>query len=132
MTTTPNTDTFTAARELQWAWKTPAMQAMAVAVCKLALTKGSAEFSALDLAAHGAKDHGGRGIAGSIFKRLADDGVLAPVGVFVGGEFVQKHARNAGGNPIKVWRLESASKAQTLLRVHGQPVPEFKQAELAV
>lgn len=110
---------FAEARELQWMWKTPAMGAMAVMICRLALERGAqGEFSANDLPAHKAAQHGGSGIAGSIFKRLASDEVLCPVGLFVDGKFMQKVTFNAGGNRIGVWRLLNAARAQRLIRVH--------------
>lgn len=120
---------FAEARELQWTWKTPAMQAMAVAIARLALACGTAgEFSANDLKL---ADHGGSGIAGSIFKRLAEDDVIAPVGGFVGGEFVQKFVKNAGGNRIGVWRLKSPARACRLVALHGgEQQPKLAQAEL--
>jgi len=128
------TDTFQEARELQWVWKTPAMEAMAVAICTLALERGPhREFSALDLPIHTAQQHGGGGIAGAVFHRLAKDEVLCPVGGFVDAEFQQKVVRNAGGNRIGVWRLKSAARASALLRIHrAKPQQEFRQAELPV
>jgi hypothetical protein len=123
---------FAEARELQWTWKTPAMAAMAAAICELALARGShREFSALDLPTHTAAEHGGSGIAGAVFHRLAKDEVLCPVGGFVDAEFQQKTVKNAGGNRIGVWRLKSAARASALLRLHrAQPANELKQAEL--
>lgn len=119
---------FSDARELQWMWKTPAMRAMVVAICKLALEKSTQEFSANDLIL---ENHGGRGIAGSIFHRLANDGVLSPVGIFIGKEFQQRTVKNAGGNRIGLWRLASRWRAEALLRVDaelpGAPVqPELE------
>lgn len=121
----------------QWTWKTPAMQAMAVAICRLALDRatqrvrtaegGPGEFSANDLPAFA---HGGGGIAGAIFHRLAKDGVLCPVTIWTGSEHSQKYVRNAGGNRIGLWRLASAALARALLKAHGQPVPELKQPDL--
>ncbi len=104
----------------EWTWKTPAMRDMAVAVCKLALARG--EFSALDLPEHGAKAHGGSGIAGSIFRQLADAGIIGPVGGFLDGEFVQRRVRNENGNPVGVWRLVSAARAEAMLEAHGVSV----------
>lgn len=132
---------FAEARELQWTWKTAAMETMAVAVCRLAIVRGtSGEFSANDLNL----DHGGQGIAGSIFTRLAADEVIAPVGWW--GEatddpargharpiFQQKYVRNAGGNRIGVWRLKSHARASALLRAHEARVSvqqTLQQAEL--
>jgi hypothetical protein len=119
---------------LQWFYKSPAMAAMVVMVCQLALKRGMVgEFSANDLPIHTAKQHGGRGIAGSVMKDLASPewGVLAPVGSFAGPEFVQKYVKNAGGNPIRVWRLKSAALASRLIELHGGECQKrFKQAEL--
>lgn len=109
----------------QWTWKTDAMKTMTLAICRLALL--GADFSANDLAEFG---HGGQGICGAIFSRLAADGVIAPVGSFVDEEFVQKYVRNAGGNRIGVWRLKSGSLARRALAVHGAAEPVFKQVEL--
>jgi hypothetical protein len=115
----------------EWTWKTPAMRDMAVAVCRLALDRGvNGTFSALDLAMHGQIEQGGSGIAGSIFGQLAEDGILAPVGVFADGEFLRKTVRNAHGNPIGLWRLASASHARALLARHAQPQPAPVQIEL--
>lgn len=53
--------------------KNPAMAAMVVMVCRLALQRGAVgEFSANDLPVHSASNHGGRGIAGSVMKDLAN------------------------------------------------------------
>lgn len=112
----------------QWTWKTPAMRDMTLAVCRVAL--GHEEFSALDLARHGAAAHGGTGIAGSVFRQLADAGVIAPVGVFADGEFLQRRVRNENGNPVGVWQLKSRGLALALLRAHGEPAPRPVQAEL--
>lgn len=123
---------FAEARELQWCWKTPAMEQMAVAVCRLALQRGAAaEFSANDLPEF---EHGGSGICGSIFKRLIEDGVLTRVGSFYDGQFNPKIICNKGGNKIGVYRLASHARASALIKVHEgrRPAAEFKQAELAV
>jgi len=115
----------------EWTWKTPAMRRMTLAVCRLALDRGTGgEFSALDLSAHGADEHGGTGIAGSVFRQLADAGILAPVGTFAGGEFFQKRVRNAGGNPIGVWCLKHPGLARALIGRHDKPLPKPEQIEL--
>ena len=85
MNATAETD-FAEARELQWTWKSPAMAAMAVAVCRLAIARGGETFSANDLTL---AEHGGSGICGSIFRRLATDEVIAPVGMIADGKFHQ-------------------------------------------
>jgi hypothetical protein len=121
---------FSEARELQWAWKTPAMARMAVAVCRLAIERGGQEFSANDVPLEA---HGGQGICGSIFKRLANDEVIAPVGTFDAAKnFSPKYVTNAGGNPVRVWRLKSYARALRLIVLHGGKAVEFKQAELTV
>lgn len=112
----------------QWTWKTPAMKHMTLAICKLALARPGAEFSANDLPED--FEHGGGGIAGAVFNRLAKDGVIAPVTIWTGVEHAQKYVRNAGGNRIGLWRLLSAGLARALLKIHGQPVPELQQPEL--
>jgi hypothetical protein len=137
MNTNSNTDNrqsgtdFAEARELQWVWKTPAMAAMAVAVCRLAIERAGQEFSAKDVKL---PDHGGQGIAGAIFKRLADDEVLSPVGSFDGAaKFLPKYVTNEGGNPIRVWRLKSYARALRLIVLHGGSATshlQFKQAAL--
>lgn len=115
---------------LQWSFKPAAMQAMMREVCKLALERGPVgKFSANDLPRF---THGGPGICGAVFGPLAREGVLAPVGRFVDGQFQQDTVKNPGGNHIGVWRLKSAALARALLRAHGQPLPEIKQAEMAL
>lgn len=109
----------------QWTWKTPAMKAMTLAVCRLALRGG--EFSANDLPEFA---HGGSGICGAIFNRLAKDQVITPVGAFVAGEFQQKTVRNAGGNRIGVWRLHNAARAAQVLTVHDAAPKHYQQVEL--
>jgi len=124
----PRTGDFAEARELQWAWKTPAMARMTVAVCRLAIDRAGQEFSANDVPL---ESHGGQGICGSIFKRLAKDEVLTPVGTFDrAGQFTPKYVANAGGNPVKVWRLKSYARALRLLVLHDGRERELKQAEL--
>ena len=127
------TDTLPTAETLlrEWTWKTPAMRAMTLAVCRLALARGvGGEFSALDLGEHGADAHGGTGIAGSVFRQLAEVGIVAPVGAFVEGEFLQRRVRNAGGNPIGLWKLRHPGLARALIAAHAPaPVP-MRQMEL--
>jgi hypothetical protein len=125
---------FAEARELQWVWKTPAMAAMAVAVCRLASEKAGEEFSANDLTLRSATIQGGSGIAGSIFKRLVEDDVITPVGGFdAAGKFLPKYVTNAGGNPIRVWRLKNYASALRLVELHsGATTPKFTQATLPV
>lgn len=116
---------FAEARELQWTWKPGAMSDMAAAICRLAIARGIAgTFSANDLPTHHAEGHGGRGIAGSVFCRLAKDDVITPVGVFIGTSFQQRFEKNAGGNRVGVWRLKSLARADRLLELHAaQPKP---------
>lgn len=130
-------DPFDEAVIRQWTYKTPAMQRVMVAGCRLALERASArgdarptnEFSANDLPPD--LEHGGRGIAGSVFGILARDGVLSPVGWFApDGSFQQRTVKNAGGNHIGVWRLKSAALARRLLAVHGAAEASWQQAEL--
>lgn len=126
----------------QWAWKTPAMKAMTLAVCRLALERAGSEFSANDLpefiGGKTASVHGGQGVAGAIFHRLIADGILARVGRFECASrtgqptFYPKVVLNAGGNKVGVYRLACSARARTLLRVHGQPEPELKQVEMAM
>lgn len=134
----PNNPDFSEARELQWMWKSPAMGAMAVMICRVALARGAqGEFSANDLPAHKAAEHGGSGIAGSAFYRLLHDEVLCQVGHF-GADltFYPKVVKNGGGNKVNVYRLLSAARAQRLIRIHSRALTsaatEFTQAELPV
>lgn len=128
------TANFAEARELQWTWKTAAMESMAVAVCRLAIASGNQEFSANDLPP---EDHGGTGICGSIFKRLARDEVISAVGTWdAAGNFAPRYVANPGGNPVRVWRLKSHARALRLIEMHSaredaRPT-ELKQAEFAV
>jgi hypothetical protein len=119
---------FQDARELQWLHKPAAMSAMAAAVCRLAVEKAGAEFSANDLTL----DHGGRGVCGSIFKRLAKDDVIEPACVLADGQPMQKTILNAGGNRIGLWRLKSYARALRLIEAHeGRAAKEsLTQAEL--
>ena len=114
----------------EWTWKTPAMKQMTLDVCRLAIRTGLSGFTALDLAHRGADDQGGTGIAGSVFKQLANAGIIAAVGTFIDGEFFQRRVRNAGGNPIGVWRVANTGLAEALLRVHGSPSIAAQQAEM--
>lgn len=119
---------------LEWTWKNADMRSMAIAVCRLALRCGiNGEFSALDLDAHGADEHGGTGIAGSIFKQLANQRVIAPVGRWIDEEFYQRRVRNRGGNPIGVWRLRSPGLCRALVEALAPEVmPAEQQMEMAV
>lgn len=112
----PHAEELAEAAILQWTWKTPAMKAMSLAVLKLAIERGGAEFSANDLPEF---DHGGRGIAGVIFHRLQHDGVISPVGHFDGTQFFPKTVRNAGGNRIGIYRLKNYRLALRALAVHS-------------
>ena len=115
----------------EWTWKTPAMRDMTMEVCRLALARGQESFTAMDLPAHGEDAHGGSGIAGSVFRQLVDAGILAAVGVFVDGSFVQLRKRNACGNPIGVWRLANHGLASALVARHAPAVVKVPvQAEL--
>lgn len=114
----------------EWTWKTEAAKSMAVAVCRLALARGiNGEFSALDLEEHGAGAHGGTGICGTIFGQLAKAEIIAPVGLYsADGKFFQKRVRNAGGNPVGVWRLRHPGLAGALVDRHTQaPRPKVQE-----
>jgi hypothetical protein len=102
--------------ETQWLFKTQAMTEMAIEVCKLALE--GREFSANDLVLD---DHGGSGIAGSVFRTLAAHGAIAPVFHYYGCAQVQKTVRNGGGNRIGVWKLNCERTAR---RIASLPKPE--------
>jgi hypothetical protein len=117
---------FDEAIQHEWLWKNPAMSRMAVAICKVALTTD--EFSANDLPEF---EHGGRGICGSIFRRLVKDGVISPVMLAVD---CPKVIHNEGGNRIGVYCLTCEKLARRLMAVHGGEAPEveLKQAELGV
>ena len=122
---------FQAALIREWTWKTPAMRDMTLAVCRLALTRS--EFSALDLPLRGAEDQGGTCIAGSIFRQLADAGLIARCGVYVDGKFYPKTVTNAGGNPIGVYTVKQPSLARALIRAHAPAtLGAVKQTELVL
>jgi hypothetical protein len=107
------------------------MRAMTLAVCRLALARGVAgDFSAMDLADHGADAHGGTGIAGSVFRQLAEAGIIGPVGAIVDGEFIQRRVRNACGNPIGLWRLTHPGLARALIAAHAPESVPMRQMEL--
>lgn len=93
---------------------------MAIEVCKLALEGW--EFSANDL---DLDDHGGSGIAGSVFRTLAAHDAIAPVLYFDGSEHVQKTVKNPGGNRIGVWRVKSYATAR---RIASLPRPEAQMS----
>ncbi len=106
---------------------------MTLDVARLAMERGRDNpFSALDLPRHGEDAHGGSGVAGSVFRQLADAEVIEPVGGWLeDGTFVQRRVRNAHGNPVGVWRLQHAHVAAALLRQHGQTWRgEARQQEL--
>ena len=117
----------------EWTWKTPAMRTMTRAVLHLALERGViGEFSAMDLAEHGEEAHGGSGIAGSVFRQLAEAQIIAPVGAFIDGEFYQRRVRNAAGNPVGVWRLAEHGLAAALLERMGGAAMRVDQLEMAM
>lgn len=72
--------------------------------CRLALARGKEPFSANDLPV---MDHGGTGIAGSVFHRLVKDATLARVGHFVGGLFTSCGCGTRGAIPSGFigWRV---------------------------
>lgn len=105
----------------EWMWKTPAMTRVTVAVLRLALACGQSgtDFSANDLPED--LEHGGQGIAGSVFKWLKKDGIIENVMIGAQPKFVY----NAGSNPVKVYRLKSEILALELLSRHeARPEPE--------
>ena len=115
----------------EWQWKTPAMKAMTIAVCRLALSAD--EFSALDLPVQGEAEHGGQGIAGSVFRSLAEAKIIEPVGAWSsdGSEFYQRRVRNKNGNPVGVWRGADKALVRALLRRHAPDLaPDSVQMEL--
>lgn len=114
---------------LQWAWKTDSMRAMVIEVLRLALRKP--EFSANDLPTHGAENHGGTGIAGTVIHRLKQAGILSPVGTFQDATFYPRVVHNAGGNKISVYRLAHPSLARTLLDRHA-PQPSQRPEQLGL
>src|SRR5690349_7165123 len=94
-------------------WKSPAMLAMAVAVCRLALARAGAEFSANDLDEF---DHGGQGICGGTFHILKKEGFISKAGTFEGRKFTPKVVTNARGNLICVYRLKSSALCLALIK----------------
>jgi len=116
----------------EWTWKTTSMRDMTLSVCRLALRVGiTGKFSALDLPMHGEIAQGGSGIAGSVFRSLVESGIIAPVGVLLAdGAFFQERVRNAGGNPVGVWRIRHPGMARALVRAHAPAeIVEPKQME---
>lgn len=109
------------AEVVQWVWKTPAMERLAVEVCRLAVSRE--EFSALDLSVHGEAEHGGSGVAGAVFGRLAKGGIIEAARFVAGGKAYPKTVANACGNPIKLWRPASRALARAFLAAHGEVVP---------
>jgi len=114
---------------IHWDFKTDAMRRMAVAVCKLAISKGPETFSANNLPAF---DHGGSGVAGVIFHRLVSDGVLSRVMFYHGVAAFPVVVLNPGGNKISVYRLKSCSLALRLIELNGGQEPQVKQEEMAI
>jgi hypothetical protein len=116
----------------EWAWKTPAMKAMTLAVCRLALDHSRAEFSAMDLPMHGELAQGGSGIAGSVFRQLVKTGIIAPVGTFdSAGAFYPKIVLNACKNKIGVYRLAKPGLCRALLAAHSPRQPNPPDEQLA-
>ena len=105
----------------EWTWKTPAMRDMTLDVCRLALARGmSGEFSAMDLALRGAEQQGGTGIAGSVFRQLSKAGIIGfACDWTTDGRAVPRTVTNAGGNPIKLYRLLSPALARALVHRHS-------------
>jgi len=101
---------------IEWQWKTAAMERMAIEVARIALRLP--EFAADDLPAD--LDHGGHGIAGSIFDRLASNGIITKCGVWAGVDFLAKsRTSRADGRHsarIPVWKLADRAKAESFLR----------------
>ena len=104
----------------EWTWKTPAMRAMTLDVCRLALARGmDGEFSALDCQHRGAFAQGGTGIAGSVFTQLRKNGVIGFAVIWADGQAFPKTVINDGGNPIRLYRLLSPSLARALIHRHS-------------
>lgn len=112
----------------QWAFKPDPMRAMLARVLRLAL--GGGEFSANDLPVHGQDAHGGSGIAGAVILQLIRDEIVSAVGVWDGGEFVQRTVHNAGGNKIGIYRLSKPGLARTLLDRHAPTGAKISQLNL--
>jgi hypothetical protein len=142
---------------VQFLWKTEAMLRMAVAAVDLALygseragdalregaqsdSRGgcaprnedwNGEFAADDLPAD--LEHGGSGIAGSVFAVLVNNGIIERVRVTVGGQmFYKERASRREGRKdakVKVFRCADRAKAQAFLRTK-QRVLELTQANL--
>ena len=124
-----DTATFADAQLTEWLWKTEAMEKMAVALVTLALALP--EFGADDLPPD--TDHGGHGIAGSIFDKLASNGIVTRAGIWSGTEFFPKirgsKAPGRKGSPIGVWKLADRGKALAFLRAKHRH-RDLAQAEL--
>lgn len=102
--------------ETQWLFKTDAMTAMAIEICKLALHGWPFSANNIEL-----ENHGGSGIAGSVFRTLAAHGAIKPIVFFNGAGYTQKTVKNAGGNRIGVWMIDSHATAR---RIASLPHPE--------
>lgn len=107
------------------------MLAMARAVVELAFSLP--EFAADDLPAE--MEHGGGGIAGSIFAVLVNRGIIKRAGIWSGQEFYGKEraSRRSGRKDakVKVYVLADAGKAYSFLRTQHR-VKQLEQAELAM
>lgn len=125
----PVADAFAEARELQWLWKTEAMRRMALAVAQLALDAD--EFAADDLPAD--LEHGGSGIAGSVFAVLVNNGIIQRAGLTSGGQFYGKEraSKREGRKDakLKVFTLADAGKARAFLQAKHR-LKELRQPEL--
>lgn len=122
-------DAFADARELQWLWKTAAMMNMAASLVQLALAQE--EFAADDLPAH--LEHGGSGIAGSVFAVLVNRGIIRRAGLWQGTEFYGKerpsHRAGRKDAKVKVFHLADGFKARAFLKAKHQ-YKELHQPEL--
>lgn len=129
MTPMPNVEAFDEAQLLQWQWKTEAMMNMAIAITQLALDR--AEFAADDLPVK--MEHGGHGIAGSIFARLEQNGIIKRVGMWRDKQFFGKEraSRRPGRKAakLKVYELADFAKAKAFLKAKHR-FKELKQSEL--
>ena len=133
---------FDRAQLTQWQWKTEPMLNMAIAIVQLALDRGNlplaqCEFAADDLPQD--MEHGGTGIAGSIFARLEQNGIIKRVGIWRADEdgakstfYGKERASRREGRKaakLKVYELADFAKAKAFLKAKHR-FKELKQLDL--
>jgi hypothetical protein len=119
---------FDQAKLTQWLWKTESMMTMALAIAELALTLD--EIAADDLPE--SMEHGGQGIAGSVFAELVRQKVLVRKGIWQGNQFFGKqrvsHRDGRKAAKINVYTVDTIRATAFLRGKHR--FKELHQAEL--